>query len=61
MRWNVYSTERAKSFSDNISSTGNRFLSADVSVRKKGNKRHSDIPHFIPQCFDKDADAISEA
>lgn len=60
MRWDVYSAERAKSFSDIISPTGNRFLSGDVSARKKGNKRHSDIPYFIPQRFDKHDDAIYE-
>lgn len=60
MQRDVYSVERVKSFSDIISSAGNRFLSGDVSARKKGNKRHSDIPYFIPQRFDKHADAIYE-
>lgn len=60
MRRDVYSTERAKSFSDTISSAGNRFLPADVSARWKGNSRRSDIPHFISQHFDEDADAIYE-
>lgn len=61
MRRDVYSTERVKWFPDIISSAGNRSLSADVSVRETGNNRRSDIPHFIPPRFDKDADAIYEA
>lgn len=60
MRRDVYSMERAKSFSDIISSAGNRFLPADVSARWKGNNRRSDIPPFISQHFDEDADAIYE-
>lgn len=60
MRRDVYSIEWVESFSDVISSAGNRFLSGDVSARKKGNKRHSDTPYFISQRFDKHTDAIYE-